>query len=108
MRTNVKFNLQRRKLIKEYLQRLRFQSIEIDYFFLKILTKNKIISKQSRALAVFYLSFLCSTITKTKQKNVCLRSGYRRSVINKFGLNRCFARNEIGENFFPGFSPAKR
>lgn len=108
MRTNVTLNLQQRKLVKEFLQRIRFQSIENNYFFLKILVKNKLISKQSRALAVFYLSFLCNTISKTKQKNVCLRSGYRRSVINKFGLNRCFARGEIGENFFPGYSPAKR
>lgn len=101
------FNLQKRKLIKEFLQRIQFQNIENNYFFLKIIIKNKLISKQSRALAVFYLSFLCSTISKTKHKNVCLRSGYRRSVINQFGLNRCFARNEIGENFFPGYSPAK-
>lgn len=108
MRTNVTLNLQQRKLVKEFLQRIRFQSIENNYFFLKILVKNKLIPKQSRALAVFYLSFLCNTISKTKQKNVCLRSGYRRSVINKFGLNRCFAREEIGENFFPGYSPAKR
>lgn len=108
MRTNVTLNLQKRKLVKEFLQRIRFQSIESNYFFLKILTKNKLIPKQSRALAVFYLSFLCNSISKTKQKNVCLRSGYRRSVINKFGLNRCFARNDIGENFFPGYSPAKR
>lgn len=108
MRTNVTLNLQKRKLVKEFIQRIRFQSIENNYFFLKILSKNKLIPKQSRALAVFYLSFLCNSISKTKQKNVCLRSGYRRSVINKFGLNRCFARNEIGENFFPGYSPAKR
>lgn len=108
MRSNVIFNLQKRKLIKEFLQRIQFQSIENNYFFLKIIVKNKLISKQSRALAVFYLSFLCNNISKTKQKNVCLRSGYRRSVINQFGLNRCFARSEIGENFFPGYSPAKR
>ena len=108
MRTSVNFTLQKRKLIKEYLHRVRFKTIETEYFFLKILIKNKLISKQSRALAVFYLSFLCNTISKTKHKNVCLRSGYKRSVINMFGLNRCFVRNEIGENFFPGYSPAKR
>ena len=73
-----------------------------------MLTKNKIISKQTRALAILYLSFLCNKVSKTKHKNVCLRSGYRRSVINKLGLNRCFARNDVGENLFPGYSPAKR
>lgn len=108
MRSNINFNLQKRKIIKEYLQRIRFKNIEIDYFFLKILLKNKIIPKQTKALAVFYISFLCAIVSKTKHKNVCLRSGYRRSVINRFGLNRCFVRHEIGENFFPGYSPAKR
>lgn len=108
MRSNINFNLQKRKIIKEYLQRIRFNNIKTDYFFLKILIKSKIVSKQTKALAVFYISFLCSTVSKTKHKNVCLRSGYRRSVINEFGLNRCFVRNEIGENFFPGYSPAKR
>lgn len=102
------FNLQKRKLLKEYLIRIQFNKLENDYFLLKIISNSKIISKQSRALAIFYISFLCNIGARTKQKNVCLRSGYKRSAINYFGLNRCFAREIIGNGFFPGYSPAKR
>ena len=101
------YTLQKRKLIKEYVYRDKFSRISYDYFILKILIRSRLISKQSKALAVFYLSFLCDDFSKTKQKNVCLRGGYKRSVINHFGLNRCFAREVIGDNFFPGYSPAK-
>lgn len=86
------FNLQKRKLLKEYVIRQQFCKISDDYFLLKIITKSKLVSKQTRALAVFYISFLCNNTSKTRQKNVCLRGGYKRSVINQFGMNRCFAR----------------
>lgn len=108
MKKNSIFNLQKRKLFKEYISRKQYILIEYDYFLLKILSKSRIISKQTRALSIFYLSFLCNSGPVTKQKNVCLRSGYKRSAINYFGLNRCFARETIGLGFFPGYSPAKR
>jgi ribosomal protein S14 len=102
------FFLKKRKLIKTFLHRIRYKTIEYEYILLKLLIKNKIISKQTRALAVFYLAFLCETTSKTKNKNVCLNSGYKRSIIINFGLNRNFVREEIGKNLFPGYSPAKR
>jgi ribosomal protein S14 len=107
MKKNYIFNLQKRKLLKEYVYRDGFYRIADDYFMLKIIVKSKLVSKQTKALAVFHIAFLCSTFSKTKQKNVCLRGGYKRSVINHFGLNRCFAREIIGDSFFPGYSPAK-
>lgn len=101
------FNLQKRKLLKEYIKRYQYSFIDLDYFLLKVIISSKLVSKQTRVFAIFYLSLLCSKTTKTKHKNVCLRSGYRRSVINSFGLNRCFVRDELGKNLFPGYSSAK-
>lgn len=101
------FNLQKRKLLKEYIKRYQYSYIDLDRFLLKSIICSNLVSKQTKALAIFYLSFLCSKINITKHKNICLRSGYRRSIINSFGLNRCFVRDEIGKNLFPGYSSAK-
>lgn len=106
MGQTLKYNipsLRNRKIIKEYLNRRLYFRSEFFYVFLKFILKNRYISKQSRVLAIFYLVSYYKKQSKTRMSNICLYSGYRRSVNTFTNLNRMSVLEYSNKLLLPGF-----
>nr|QIB71987.1 ribosomal protein S14 [Gruberia lanceolata] len=100
-------NYKYREKNREKLLRYKFKNNEFYYILLKIIKKNKYINIQQKILVIFYLIILLENNTLTKQKNICLISGYRRSVNILTKLNRLTLQEQLGSLEFPGFTVAK-
>ena len=97
----------KRRLITQYLYRVRYQKVELFYYLLKLLVLNDYVSKQVKVLGVFYLIFLFNFNSIVLQKNICLQSGRLRGVVVGAGFSRNFFREKVNLTLLPGYRPAK-
>lgn len=91
----------------ERLNRSRFARVELYIVFLKTIIHTTYVEKQFRALAAMYLSSLSRRVSLSRHKNICLLTGYRRSVQVFCRMNRLTMRARINDLAFPGLTIAK-
>jgi len=96
-----------RSIIKQYLFRVRYRRVVLNRIFFRLLTKNKYIPNQVKALAAVQLSQFPVYSSIGKQKNICLFTGRVRSVNNFTGLSRLEMREQAYNLHLPGITAAK-
>lgn len=94
----------KRQLIIQYLYRKRYLKIYNIYILLKLILNNKYIEKQFKVLAIFLLINFNRFNFISYHKNICLSTGYKRSVFNFFKLNRLTILDNLNNFKLPGIS----
>ncbi len=92
----IKSNLGYKKKIKKQLY-----SKEIKKNFYKTLVNNNKIKTKSKYF-FWKKIYKNNNIYFTKINNICILSGYTKSVYKKYNLNRMFLKNLINKGYFPG------
>jgi len=101
---NPKLKIARRLKAKMLLS--QFFDHEMNLKFLRYVIRSSETTKQTKVLAIFYMTTLDNYISHTKHKNICLLSGQHRGVNVKFKMHRGMLRYESSNLNVPGISVA--
>ena len=96
-----------RKKMKQYFFRIKFKKYEKWRWLLKIILSTKYLGKHTKILSIFYIIHILNSSSITKQKNVCLKSSWYRSVQPFIKLHRLKFIDISSKLYIPGITIAK-
>jgi hypothetical protein len=89
------------------MNRVRYIRLEIFILLMKSIIHTEYIEKQVKAYCAVFLSSLSRHISITRHNNICLDTGYRKSVQVFTRMNRLAMRERLSFGMLSGISTAK-